>query len=151
MKEKYKLIITFSEYAGNFHREFNAFVLGFENECCHEHVENLVSEFTNNLPEEGWDDVDQFYDEWQCDCLDTFYDEYGLNVSELAHGNKIIVHFQRRLGKFMELVLKRLKQFPERMKKLKEETEFFGDTNLKILKVELKKETITETTTEIKL
>jgi len=154
MKNKYELIITFNEYTGNFHREFNAFVLACGGEYSREETNGLEALGTtaflkiNQDPDDVIDDLMEFYHH--------FYDEYGSNVSELtqvknAKGkyecNGITVFFDKDPAEIMPIILKQLAAFPAAVAKASS----FAPKKLKVLKVEFAKETITREVKEINL
>ncbi len=153
MKNKYELIVTFNEYTGNFHREFNAFVLAVGCDHTSEDADTMLPAGTtaflkiNQDPDDVLDDLMEYYHH--------FYDEYGSNVSELTQVKKgkryecngITVFFDKDPADIMPIILKQLVAFPAAV--AKEKT--FAPKNLKILRVEFVKETITREVKEIEL
>ena len=154
MKNKYELIVTFNEYTGNFHREFNAFVLACGGEYSREETNGLEAlgkaAFLkiNQDPDDVMYDLMEFYHH--------FYDEYGSNVSTLTHVknakgkyecNGITVFFDKDPAEIMPIILKQLAAFPAAVAKASS----FAPKKLKVLKVEFAKETITREVKEIKL
>lgn len=154
MKNKYELIVTFNEYTGNFHREFNAFVLAVGCDHTSEDADTMLPAGTtaflkiNQDPDDVLDDLMEFYHH--------FYDEYGSNVSELTQVkntkgkyecNGITVFFDKDPAEIMPIILKQLAAFPAAVAKASS----FAPKKLKVLKVEFAKETITREVKEIKV
>lgn len=155
---KYELIVTFNEYTGNFHREFNAFVLGVASEYMDNQektLSNAIQDLTTTLINKDNEDVESALDDATDELMDYyhhFHDEYGMNVSELtqvknAKGkhecNGITVFFDKDPANIMPIILKRIAAFPVAA------TLRFAPNNLKVLKVEFVKETITREVKEI--
>ena len=145
MKEKYQLIVYFNEYTRNFHREFNAHVFAYDSQT-HDWVAALADKANKEL---GGDDV---VEDWQFNYLDMINDEYGSNISALTHfkgegvgTNAITVFFIIDPTPILPVIFERMRTFPKALAKSWE----FAPKKVKIEKVELMKQTITETTKQL--
>ena len=137
--KRYKLVIKTNEYTGNFHKELNAYVFGYQPEYePHEWIKGLEKNFREAAKGIFSNDPDENEEEF-CEFYHYFYDEYGQNISELSNfaGNGIgtlgiTVHFEKDPMPLIPFFMERLKTFPQ-----VEKDREFGSKNLKIKSVEL--------------
>lgn len=142
MYPKYKLIINTNSYIGNYNRELMAYVFNFCTETSHEWTEALAEMAAAELEIEMPDNE-------TCDLLYHFYDEYGQTVSELSNlGKTLTVYFEKNPSKYFDLIVDRLKRFPE----IYEKSHEYATKNVKIVSVNLAEvETVTRELKAIKL
>lgn len=134
--KSYKMAVVFDSYTGNFHKEFNAFVIGAGMDYPDKDIDRLVKIAEKALKLKTDDDIDEYQD-----MLYYFHDEYGSNVSALSDYDKkdgtmgITVSFKHDPTKYIPIYMKQLEKFHSVCPRAG-----------KCLKVELIEETITEKT-----
>ena len=111
-KKSYKLIVLFDSYTGNFHEEFNAFVLGVGKDYTDKNIDRLVKIAEKALGLKDDDMLDRYQE-----IFNHFHDEYGPNVSELSHYAKdegtlgITVRFDKDPIKYVPVYMEQLTLF----------------------------------------
>jgi len=134
--KSYKLIVLFDSYTGNFHKEFNAFVIGAGMDYPDKDIDRLATLAEKALGLKNDDDIDEYQD-----MLYYFHDEYGSNVSALSD----YVEGEGTMGITVSFKHDPTKYIPRYMEQLASIRSICPKVG-KCLKVELIQETITEKT-----
>ena len=107
--KSYKLVVLFDSYTGNYHKQFNAFVLGVGQDYPDKDIDRLVKIAEKALGLKNDDAIDDYQEFFHY-----FHDEYGSNVSELSHYVKkegttgITVHFEKDPSKYIPIYMEQL-------------------------------------------
>lgn len=159
MKKNYKLLVHFNEYTGNFHEFFTKYVCAFDREAGDpDSVKKTLDYFFSDMDvsddKKRMDAENEF-----CECFLNFYDEYGTTISELTiipdknkteeyNCNGITVFFDKYPFPILPKIMERIKTFPEA---LASSNKRFSSMDVKVLKVELIEEEVTQTIKELTL
>lgn len=127
--KKFFLLIETNTYTGNFERELCSYVFGAYYDA-QEWVDDLRKQFETEVGD----------DHPLTEMLFNFHDEHGPTVCEIYKQNSLKVFFEKDPSKYRDLIMERLKKFPEANAKAFE----FAEKNIKIKRVTLFQEVAKE-------